>query len=79
MRVRDIKSEDLRERVQHDQAFVVQKEYTADSPLVQVVNQYGVVPGDGFIVLPRDSAVKIDVSIQAEVNVLPSTVLERLI
>jgi ferredoxin len=79
MRVRDIKSERLRKRVQDEQAIVVQKEYPPDSPNAQAINKYGLPPGDGFIVLPRDRTIQIDVSIQAEEKVLPSTVLERLI
>lgn len=79
MRVRDIKSEDLRKRVQDEQAIVLQKDYPPDGPNVVALNTYGVPPGDGFVLLPRDRTVAIDVSIETEQHVLPSTVLERLI
>ena len=79
MRVRDIKSDVLRKRVEGEQAFICQKEFTPDNPSIGVINR-GLSEGDGFISLPSDRSIRIDVSLEAERNVvLPSAVLEHLI
>jgi ferredoxin len=80
MRVKDIKSEELRKRVQGEQTFICQKEFAPDNPSTELLNKVGLPPGDGFIMLPRDRTIEIGVTIRTEGSmVLPSTVLEHLI
>ncbi len=80
MKVKDIKNEALRKRVEGEQAFICRKEFIPGSPGAEAVNQAGLPPGDGFIMLPRDNTIQIGASIDAdEKTVLPSTVLEDLI
>jgi ferredoxin len=80
MRVKDIKNEELRKRVEGEQAFICQKEFTPDNPTAELLNKAGLPPGDGFIMLPRDRTIEIGASIEdKEDMVLPSTVLEHLI
>ncbi len=80
MRVKDIKNEELKKRVQEGQALICQKEFTPDNPSSIMLNEVGLPPDDGFIMLPRDRTIRIDASIEGgESTVLPSTVLEHLI
>ena len=80
MRVKDIKNKELRKQVQGEQAFICQKEFTPDNPSAELLNNAGLPPGDGFVMLPRDRTVQIGVSIEAHAStVLPSTVLAHLI
>jgi ferredoxin len=80
MRVKEIKNEELRKRIEGEQAFICQKEFIPGSPAAEAVNKAGLPPGDGFIMLPRDRTIEIGASIEDEEGmVLPSTVLEHLI
>ncbi len=81
MRVRDIKNEMLRKRVEGEQKFICQEDFTFDNPTTQLLNEKGIPPGDGFVMLPKDNTIRIGENIAESGggNVLPSTVLEHLI
>jgi ferredoxin len=79
VRVRDLESAELRKRVQDEQAVVLRDEYPPDCPNATYLNEHGMLPGDGFISLPRDRTIQIDLDLASEQEVLPSAVLDHLV
>ena len=64
MRVKDLKNEMLKKRVETHHGFVCQKEFSPGSPVAEAFNQLILPDGDGFIMLPRDNTIQIDASFE---------------
>jgi ferredoxin len=82
MRVKDIKNEELRKRVEVEKSHVAlpNEAFAPGSPVVQFMNTMGLPENDGLIMIPRETTIQIDASIEDAGSVaLPTMVVETMI